>query len=54
MLKIVFTVDRSSALLQQRAERTEVMDLARLDLISKDVTEARRAVPAQRRQAEPL
>lgn len=56
MLKIVFTeaetpgVDRSSALVQHRTEGAEVMNLVRLDLICQDVAEARRTVPAQRRQ----
>ena len=52
MLKIVFNeaktpgVDGSSTLVQHRAERTEVLNLVRLNLISNDVTKAGGAVPA--------
>ena len=51
MLKIVFNEAKtSSALLQMRTERTEVMDQVRVYLISQDVTEAGGAVPGQRRE----
>ena len=58
MLKIVFNeeqtarLERSSALVQIRTERTEVMDQVRLDLISQDVTEAGGAVPGESREKD--
>ena len=56
MLKIVFNeeqtarLERSSALVQIRTERTEVMDQVRPNLICQDVTEAGGAVPRERRE----
>ena len=52
MLKIVFH-DRSSALLQLGTERTEVMNQVGVDLIGKDVTEARWAVTTRRKGESP-
>ena len=58
MLKIVFNeeqtarLERSSALVQLRTERTEVMDQVRLDLISQDVTEAGGAVTGESREKD--